>query len=46
MGNASAEDLAQYGAYSLGDTSQKVLYLTIDCGYENGCTEAILDALK
>ena len=29
-----------------GDTSQKVLYLTFDCGYENGCTEAILDALK
>ena len=45
-GNASAEDLAQYGAYYLGDTSQKVLYLTFDCGYENGCTEAILDALK
>ena len=46
VGNASAEDLAQYGAYYLGDTSQKVLYLTFDCGYENGCTEAILDALK
>ena len=46
VGNASAEDLAQYGAYYLGDTSQKVLYLTFDCGYENGCTAAILDALK
>ena len=46
VGNASAEDLAQYGAYYLGDTSQKALYLTFDCGYENGYTEAILDALK
>ena len=46
VGNATVEDLAQYGAYYLGDTSQKVLYLTFDCGYENGYTEAILDALK
>ena len=46
VGNATAEDLAQYGAYYLGDTSRKVLYLTFDCGYENGYTEAILDALK
>lgn len=46
VGNATVEDLAQYGAYYLGDTSQKVIYLTFDCGYENGCTEAILDALK
>ena len=46
VGNVSAEDLAQYNVYYLGDTSQKVLYLTFDCGYENGYTEAILDALK
>ena len=46
VGNATAEDLARYGAYYLGDTSKKVLYLTFDCGYENGNTEAILDALK
>ena len=46
MGNATVEDLARYGAYYLGDTSRKVLYLTFDCGYENGHTEAILDALK
>lgn len=45
-GNASAEQLAQYGAYYLGDTDKKVIYLTFDCGYENGNTEAILDALK
>lgn len=46
VGNASKEELAQYDAYYLGDTSQKVIYLTFDCGYENGNTEKILDALK
>ena len=46
VGNAAAEELAQYDAYYLCDTAQKVIYLTFDCGYENGCTEKILDALK
>lgn len=46
VGNASVADLAQYDAYYLGDTSQKVIYLTFDCGYENGYTETILDVLK
>ena len=46
VGNATAEELAQYSAWYVGDTSQKVIYLTFDCGYENGHTEAILDALK
>ena len=46
VGNATVEELAQYDAWYLGDTSRKVLYLTFDCGYENGNTEAILDALK
>ena len=46
VGNATAEDLAQYNARYVGDTSKKVIYLTFDCGYENGFTEPILDALK
>lgn len=46
VGNASAEDLAWYDAYYVGDDSKKVIYLTFDCGYENGNTELILDALK
>lgn len=46
VGNVSQEELSKYGAYYLGDTSQKVIYLTFDCGYENGNTEQILDALK
>lgn len=45
-GNASAEALKAHHAYFLGDTGQKTIYLTFDCGYENGYTEAILDALK
>lgn len=46
VGNAAAEDLAWYDAYYVGDDSEKVIYLTFDCGYENGNTEPILDALK
>jgi len=46
IGNASAQDLAWYDAYYVGDDSEKVIYLTFDCGYENGNTEPILDALK
>ena len=45
-GNASAEELKKYNAYFIGDTTQKTNYLTLDCGYENGNTEPILDALK
>ena len=46
VGNASVEELAQYDAYFAEDTEEKVLYLTFDCGYENGNMPAILDALK
>jgi peptidoglycan-N-acetylmuramic acid deacetylase len=45
-GNSSAEELKKYNAYFVGDTTDKKIYLTFDCGYENGNTEAILDALK
>lgn len=46
VGNASPQDLAWYSAYYVGDTEEKIIYLTFDCGYENGNTEPILDALK
>ena len=46
IGNASAESLKQYDAAYLGDTSEKVIYLTFDAGYENGCTSKILDILQ
>ncbi len=46
VANATFEDLAKYNAYYAENTEEKVLYLTFDCGYENGNTPAILDALK
>ena len=46
IGNAGKDQLKQYDAAYLGDPSEKVLYLTFDAGYENGCTEKILDVLK
>ena len=46
IGNAGVDQLKAYDAAYIGDTSKKVLYLTFDAGYENGCTEAILDTLK
>ena len=45
-GPASVEQLRAYDAAYLGDTTRKVLYLTFDAGYENGCTAKILDVLK
>lgn len=45
-GEESVESLAQYQAYYMGSPSQKILYLTFDCGYENGNTAKILDTLK
>lgn len=36
----------QYGGLCLDTTGEKVIYLTFDCGYENGCTGRILDTLK
>ena len=42
----SRDALAKYDAYYIGDTEEKVLYLTFDAGYENGCTEQILNVLK
>ena len=45
-GTASADKLKEYNAYYVGDAGEKKIYLTFDCGYENGNTTAILDALK
>lgn len=45
-GNVTPEELAQYHAYYIAPGDEKKLYLTFDCGYENGNTGKILDALK
>ena len=46
VANATFEELAKYDAYYAENTKEKVLYLTFDCGFENGNTPAILEALK
>lgn len=42
----SASFLKDNGGYFIGDTENKILYLTFDEGYERGNTPAILDTLK
>ena len=46
VGNATEGELAHYDAWYLGDTGKMEVCLTFDAGYENGCTEQILDVLK
>ena len=46
IGNAGTQQLKQYDAVYLGDTEKKMIYLTFDAGYENGCTAKILDVLQ
>ncbi len=46
VGSAGKEQLKAYDAAYIGDTGKQVLYLTFDAGYENGCTEQILDVLQ
>ncbi len=36
----------KYGGICYDTSTDKVIYLTFDCGYENGNTEKILDTLK
>ena len=45
-GNVTTDELKKYNAWYVGDKNKKTIYLTFDCGYENGNTGAILDALK
>lgn len=46
QGPVGVDLLAQYDAVYVGNTDKKVIYLTFDAGYENGCTAKILDTLK
>ena len=45
-GSAGVSQLQKYDSAFLGNTNEKTVYLTFDAGYENGCTEKILDTLK
>lgn len=40
------EIYSKYGGFTLDTSGQKTIYLTFDCGYENGYTSKILDVLK
>ena len=46
QGPSSVEKLKEYDAAYVGNPEEKVLYLTFDAGYENGCTAQILDTLQ
>ena len=46
VADATSEQLAAYDAKYIGSTEDNMVYLTFDCGYENGNTAAILDTLK
>ena len=46
IGTAGRDELRALDAAYIGDSTQPVIYLTFDAGYENGCTEQILDVLK
>ncbi len=46
-GEMSIKDLKKFNAIYIGPHGKKkVMYLTFDCGYENGHTKRILDTLK
>ena len=44
--NETPEELEKWDTYYIGSQEEKKIYLTFDCGYENGQMESILDALK
>lgn len=46
VGNATFDELRKFDAFYAQDTTEKVIYLTFDAGYENGNAPAILAALK
>lgn len=46
VADATADQLIQYDAKYIGTSGEKTIYLTFDCGYENGCTEKMLDVLQ
>ncbi|HCC35188.1 MAG TPA: delta-lactam-biosynthetic de-N-acetylase [Ruminococcaceae bacterium] len=41
-----SEIIKKYDGHYIGDSDEKIIYLTFDAGYENGYTGQILDTLK
>ena len=46
LDTASEKVIRDYDGMSMGNSKSNKIYLTFDCGYEAGYTEAILDVLK
>jgi len=46
VGNTTAEYLKKYNSFYIGNSDEKVIYLTFDAGFENGYTPSILDTLN
>ena len=44
--SATQAQLGRFDGAYVGNTEDKVIYLTFDAGYENGCTAQILDVLQ
>ncbi|MDD6201525.1 MAG: polysaccharide deacetylase family protein [Lachnospiraceae bacterium] len=44
--NSTPEEMERFHAYYIGNQNKKTIYLTFDCGYENGYMESILNTLK
>ena len=45
-GTESVDTLKEYDAYYMAQSDERTLYLTFDCGYENGNTPAILKSIE
>ena len=46
LGSENRRIIDQYEGISIGNSEKPYIYLTFDCGYENGFTPKILDVLK
>lgn len=46
LDTASEKVIRDYNGIAMGNKESNRIYLTFDCGYENGYTEKILDTLK
>lgn len=46
LGEENKRIIDKYNGISMGNSENKYIYLTFDCGYEAGYTEKILEVLK
>ena len=46
LGSTNKQIIDEFNGMAMGNSEQKLIYLTFDLGYEGGYTEKILDVLK